>query len=108
MEEGLEAWRSSEGSRIKMEAQTKLSSNLPRSPGAVSTKTVTQVAYRLGFGRSLYVWKANEKTFTMVFVGGPNSSRVFRNCQSKLIFRICPGAATSYVGLWALYRVGTH
>jgi hypothetical protein len=40
MEEGLEAWRSSKGSRIKMEAQTKLSSSLPRSPGAVSTKMV--------------------------------------------------------------------
>jgi hypothetical protein len=52
MEEGLEAWRSSEGARIKMEAQTKLSSSLPRSPGAVSTKTVAQVTYWLGFGRS--------------------------------------------------------
>jgi hypothetical protein len=32
MEEGLEAWRSSEDARIKMEAQTKLSLSLPRSP----------------------------------------------------------------------------
>jgi hypothetical protein len=29
MEEGLEAWRTSEGARIKMEDQTKLSSSLP-------------------------------------------------------------------------------
>jgi hypothetical protein len=74
MEEGLEAWRSSEGARIKMEAQTKLSSSLPRSPGTVSTKMVTQVTYGPGFGCSWYVWKANVKTFPMVFVGGPNSS----------------------------------
>jgi hypothetical protein len=52
MEEGLEAWRTSEGARIKMEAQTKLSSSLPRSPIAVSTKMIAQVAYRLRFGRS--------------------------------------------------------
>jgi hypothetical protein len=52
MEEGLEVWRSSKGAQIKMEAQTKLSSSLPRSPGAVNIKTVAQVAYGLGFGRS--------------------------------------------------------
>jgi hypothetical protein len=37
MEEGLEAWRTSEGARIKMEDQTKLSSSLPRSSGPVSS-----------------------------------------------------------------------
>jgi hypothetical protein len=52
MEEGLEAWRSSEDARIKTEAQTKLSLSLLCSPGIVSTKMVAQVAYGPGFGCS--------------------------------------------------------
>jgi hypothetical protein len=52
MEEGLEAWRFSEDARIKMEAQTKLSSSLPHSPRTVSTKMVAQVTYGPRFGSS--------------------------------------------------------
>jgi hypothetical protein len=49
MEEGLEAWRTSEGVRIKMEDQTKLSSSLPRNSGPVCLELVTQDAYGLCF-----------------------------------------------------------
>jgi hypothetical protein len=49
MEEGLEAWRTSEGAWIKMEDQTKLSSSLPRSLGPVYLELVTQDASRLCF-----------------------------------------------------------
>jgi hypothetical protein len=49
MEEGLEAWRTSEGARIKMEDQTKLSSSLPRSSGPVCLELVTQDASELRF-----------------------------------------------------------
>nr|CAE05236.1 OSJNBa0011K22.19 [Oryza sativa Japonica Group]CAE75957.1 B1159F04.20 [Oryza sativa Japonica Group] len=47
-----------ESSRIiKVEAQTKSTSSATRSPGPVCTKTGDQVAYALGLGRSLHVWK---------------------------------------------------
>jgi hypothetical protein len=49
MEEGLEAWRTSEGAQIKMEDQTKLSSSLPRSSGPVYLELVTQNASGLRF-----------------------------------------------------------
>jgi hypothetical protein len=49
MEEGLEAWRTSEGARIKMEDQTKLSSSLPRSSGPVCLELVTQDTSELHF-----------------------------------------------------------
>jgi hypothetical protein len=49
MEEGLEAWRTSEGAWIKMEDQTKLSSSLPRSSGPVCLELVTQDASGLCF-----------------------------------------------------------
>jgi hypothetical protein len=49
MEEGLEAWRTSEGARIKMEDQTKLSSSLPRSSGPVCLELVTQDVFGLCF-----------------------------------------------------------
>jgi hypothetical protein len=49
MEEGLEAWRTSEGARIKMEDQTKLSSSLPRSLGPVCLELVTQDMSELCF-----------------------------------------------------------
>jgi hypothetical protein len=41
MEEGLEAWRTSEGAQIKMEDQTKLSSSLPHSSRPVCLELVT-------------------------------------------------------------------
>jgi hypothetical protein len=58
MEEGLEVWRTSEGVRIKIEDQTKLSSSLPRSLGPVYLELVTQDAYRLCFRWYIYGWKA--------------------------------------------------
>jgi hypothetical protein len=38
----------------KVEAQSKSSSSLVRSPGAMHNKTDAQVAYKVGFGHSLY------------------------------------------------------
>ena len=67
-----------------------------------------QVAYGVGFGRSLYEWKDIFRTLPMALVTGPNSSEVDGNHPNKLMSRICPGAATPSFGLWALYRVGAH
>nr|BAD45261.1 hypothetical protein [Oryza sativa Japonica Group]BAD46519.1 hypothetical protein [Oryza sativa Japonica Group] len=57
----LEPWRISKGVQVKMEAQTKLTSSMFRSPGPVYTKMVAQVAYVLVLGRSLYGWKDSPK-----------------------------------------------
>ena len=64
----LEVWLTSKGVQVELEAQSKPSSSLSRSPGATCTKIDAQVAYGLEFGRSRYVRKANEKTFPMALV----------------------------------------
>ena len=78
------------------------------SPGAVCTKTGATVAYGLGFGRSLYGWKDNFKTLPMALVSGPNSSGVNGNHPRNLTSRICPGAASLFLGRWSVYRVGAQ
>jgi hypothetical protein len=95
----LEAWRTSEDFRIKMEAQTGLTSFLFRTPGTAHTKTDAHVAYGVGFGCSLYGWKENFKKLPMELVSGPNSSGVDGNRPHKLTSRICSGAAMPSFGL---------
>jgi hypothetical protein len=73
-----------------------------RSPGAVFTKTDTQVAYRLGFRCSLYGCKYNFITLPMALVLGLNSFGVDGNRPNKLMSRICPGAATLFAVFWSL------
>ena len=65
--------RASKGVQVKVEAQTKLTLNLFRSPGVVCTKTVVQVAYGLGFGRSIYARIAEKITYPMALVPWSNS-----------------------------------
>jgi hypothetical protein len=89
----LEAWRTSEDVRIKMEAQTGSTSFQFWTPGTTSTKTDAQVAYGVGFGCSLYGWKDNFKKLPMEPVLGPNSSGVDENRLHKLTSRICSGTA---------------
>ena len=50
----LEAWWTSKGSQAELEAQSKSSSSLLRSPGAARTKINAQAAYEICFGCSLY------------------------------------------------------
>jgi hypothetical protein len=82
-----------------MEAQTGLTSFQFRTPGIARTKTDAHVAYRVGFGCSLYGWKDNFKKLPMAPVSGQNSSGVDRNRLHKLTSRICSGAATPSFGL---------
>jgi hypothetical protein len=95
----LEAWRTSEDVRIKMEAQTGSTSFQFRTPGIAHTKMDPHVAYRVRFGCSLYGWKDNFKKLPMEPVSGPNSSGVDENHLHKLTSRICSGAATPSFGL---------
>ncbi len=79
LEKDLEPWRIIGDVQVKVEAQTKSTSGVIRSPGPVSTKTGAQVTYVLGLGRSLYGWKAKKITFPMVLVPRLNSFRVNGN-----------------------------
>jgi hypothetical protein len=95
----LEAWKTSEDVRIKMEAQTGSTSFQFRTSGTDCTKTDAHVAYGVGFGCSLYGWKDNFKKLPMEPVSGPNSSGVDDNRLHILTSRICSGAATPSFGL---------
>jgi hypothetical protein len=95
----LEACRTSEDVRIKMEVQTGSTSFQFRTPGTARTKTDAHVEYGVGFGCSLYGWKDNFKKLPMKPVSGPNSSGVDGNRLHKLTSRICSGAATLSFGL---------
>ena len=72
-----------------------------RNSGAAHTKTVTQVAYVLRFGRSTYVWKAKEISFPMDLAPCINSYGVNRNRRNNLTSRICQSAAPPSFGLLA-------
>jgi hypothetical protein len=82
-----------------MEAQTDSSSFQFRILGTTRNKMDTQVAYGVGFGRSLYGWKDNFEEFPMAPISCPNSSRIDGNCLNKLTSRIYSGAATPSFGL---------
>jgi hypothetical protein len=86
-----------------MEAQTDLSSFEFRILGIARNKMDAQVAYEVGFGRSLYGWKDNFEELPMAPVSGPNSSRIDKNCLNKLTSRICSGAVMPSFGLWAVH-----
>ena len=96
------------GCPSQLEAQTTSTSSLFRTSGTARTKTDAHVAFGVGFGCTLYGWKDNSKTLLVALVLGPNSFGVDRNRLRKLTYRICPGTAMLFFGLWALYRVGTH
>ena len=64
----LEAWWTSKGSQAELEAQSKSSSSLLRSPGVARTKINAQATYGVRFGCSLYGWKDNFKELPMEVV----------------------------------------
>jgi hypothetical protein len=57
-----------------VEAKTNLNSGPVQSPGVVRNKTDAQVAYEVGFGRSIYGWKHNFIELPMEAVSCQNSS----------------------------------
>ena len=97
----LEAWWTSKDSQGELEAQSKSSSSLLRSPGAACSKNNATATYGVRFGRSLYEWKDNFKDLPMAPVSGPNSLGVNRNRRNNGTFRICHSAATPSFGLLA-------
>jgi hypothetical protein len=83
LEKGLEEWRTSKDVQVKREAQTNWPQVYFWAPGAVCTKMATQVTYALGFGWSLYGWKAKKISFQMAQVPCPTSSGVDGNMGRK-------------------------
>jgi hypothetical protein len=77
------------------------SSSPVRSPGAVRNKMHAQVAYGVGFGRSIYGWKQNFIELPMAPVSCQNSFRVNGNRRNKLTSRICQSAAST---VWLGFR----
>jgi hypothetical protein len=77
----------------KVEAKSNSSSSPVRTPGAVRNKTDAQVAYGVGFERSIYGWKQNFIKIPMALVSCPNSSWINGNLRNKLTSRICQGAS---------------
>jgi hypothetical protein len=66
----------------------------------VRNKTDAQVAYGVGFGRSIYGWKKNFIKLPMALVLCQNSFRGNRNHRNRLTSRICQSAAlTVWLGL---------
>ena len=90
----LEVWWTTQGVQAELEAQSKSSSSLPRSPRPPCTKSDAQITYGLGFGHSRYVRKANKKVFPMSLVWGTKSLGVNGNHPNKLMYRICSNAMT--------------
>ena len=68
--------------------------SLPRLPGLVCLKLVTQDASRLHFRRSTYGWKANLIRNLIQVVSHQNLFGINRNHGHKTASRICQGAAT--------------
>ncbi|WVZ70565.1 hypothetical protein U9M48_019224 [Paspalum notatum var. saurae] len=86
-----ESERNKEDVQVKLEAQSKSSSSLPRPAGPFDTKTETQDAYGLHFRRSTYAWKDKNISFPMPLVSGLFEFGVDGKSLWKVTDRICPG-----------------
>ncbi|WVZ93608.1 hypothetical protein U9M48_039574 [Paspalum notatum var. saurae] len=86
-----ESERNKEDVQVKLEAQSKSSSSLPRPAGPFDTKTETQDAYGLRFRRSTYAWKDKNISFPMPLVSGLLEFGVDGKSLWKVTDRICPG-----------------
>jgi hypothetical protein len=73
-----------------------------------SLKIVAQAVNGLRFQCSTYVWKSNEITFPMEPVLAQLDFGVDRNSCYKLANRGVPRCRVTYLGHWAVYRVGVH
>jgi hypothetical protein len=78
-----------------VEAKSNLNSGPVRSPGAVRNKMDAQVAYGVGFGRSIYGWKHNLIELPMALVSCNG------NLRNKMTSTICQGAVPIPFGLLA-------
>ena len=82
----------------KPEAWSNKISSLPRPPGPVCLKLVTQDASRLHFRRSTYGWKANLIRKPIQVVSHQKLFRINKNRRNNSASRICQGATTPSFG----------
>ena len=93
--------RRSEANSVRVpevEAQSNSSSSLPRPPGPVCLKLVTQDASGLRFRRSTYGWKDNLIRKPIQVVSRQNTFGINGNRRKKAVSRIYQGAATPSFG----------
>jgi hypothetical protein len=102
----IEAWVTSKGVQVEVEAQTKTIMGLFRSPGAAYSKTGLTTAYKLEILCSLYAQKRGKNTFLMELVSGPNSGGADGESSEEVgvqnLFRCCIAV------FWYLYLFGAH
>ena len=98
LNEEVEALMTSKGVQQKPEARSNKISSLPRPPGPVYLKLVTQDASGLCFRRSTYGWKPNLIRKLIQVVSHQKLFGINRNNQNKSASRICQGAATPSFG----------
>jgi hypothetical protein len=70
-----------------------------RISGTVHTKIITEITYRLHFGRSLYGWKDKRITFPVGLVSCPNTFLLHGKHRNKEAYRIYQGVVLPYFGL---------
>ena len=100
--------RRSEANSVRVpevEAQSNSSSSLPRSPGPVCLKLVTQDTSGLRFRWSTNGWKANLITKPIQVVSHQKLFGIHRNCRNKLASTIYLCVASPYLVQWAVYRL---
>ena len=98
LEEEVEAMMTSKDVQRKSEARSNMISSLPRPPGPVCFKLVTQNASGLRFRQSTYSWKDNLIRKPIQVVSHQKTIRINGNRRNKLASRICQGAATPSFG----------
>ena len=98
LEGEVEALITSKDIQQKLEAQSNMISSLPRPPGLVCLKLVTQDTSGLHFSRSTYGWKDYLIRKPTQVVSHQNLFGINRNHRNKSASRICQGAATPSFG----------
>ena len=89
LEDVVEAKMTSKDVQQEPEAWSNTISSLPRPPGLVLLKLVTQDASELRFQRSTYGWKANLIRKSIQVVSRQKLFGINKNCGHKSASRIC-------------------
>ena len=98
LEDEAEALMTSKDVQLKSEARSNVISSLPRPPGPVYLKVVTQDASRLHFQQSTNGWKTNLIRKPIQAVSCQKPFKINGDHRNKSASRICQGAATPSFG----------
>ena len=108
LEEEVEATMTSKDVQQEPEARSNMISSLPRPPGPVCLKLVTQDASGLRFQRCTYGWKANLIRKPIQVVSHQNLFGINGNHRNKSASRIARVLRHRLLVRWTVYRVWAH